>query len=278
MNKKMLGICLAAAVSSIGCLAGATAVATNNSQIEARADVLSDNGPFVRLWVASDLLNQISNGNGYPVLWIHKGNETVYTTAVNSESGKAQPNLYQLPTQSHRNFWYFDIPFSNDLIGSTVTAQRYVGAANTTNFADQSFESCANSVLYLWGWQDNSGKQGTWSVGQSGIGTVDSPTTHMAATALSGLYACSSSDYNGFGGIDTFAKTWIISNSEFTTNTSEWTWKLTAYGDMDTDLDKQTIMDYADGADWTNPSTEKERSIDAYSKLMAMVERFSLMA
>lgn len=263
MNKKMLGICLAAAVISTGTLGGVVASeVADRSLMAANALENSDSNTCgnIRFWVSSDMSNPL--GSGYaPVLWFHGYGNIDFAPSVTeaksvintAEKGDREPN--------GRQYWYIDVPYVDGLEEAQLTLQIFDTSTKAHNKTTSTFktEDCINKVLYIW--KD-------WNT--ASIGPVASISYEMAATALDGLYSCSGSEFNGYKALEKFSETFIWKDYDLRNSGDNSNWRVVGY------LHDAYCTDYADGALWTDPNTPRDTSVNAQVKLDELVQRYEL--
>lgn len=125
MNKKMLGICLAAAVISTGTLGGVVASEVADRSllgVDAELETTGTTYGNVRLWTTldkADANNAWASGAGYLALWIHEAQENmgsweyvaqpsgVVWNSCEADFGYADVNN---GWGTYRPYWYYDIP------------------------------------------------------------------------------------------------------------------------------------------------------------------------
>ena len=312
MNKKMLGICLAAAVISTGTLGGVVASeVAGRSLLEANAEVDTTGNTygFVRLWSSFDKTDANwlwASGAGYFTLWIHDGE-----SSMGSWEHVAQPNGVVWNScesdfgysdvnggwGTYRPYWYYDIPASvfeehehfyltvqyyketgnqYDSNASTFNGS-YSNDANIGNYhvlferqddgrykrSNSDEEYLDNSVMFVWGGAKEY-HTGSFNNSQNAIDSS------IAALALEGLNTCSNSSVNGYEAIPHFGQTFLWTVDEAGAFTG---WKDSAGEGGKNGLSSQTIDDYDPslGADGSWNTAEKDSTVNAYDKLLAMV-------
>lgn len=229
MNKKMLGICLAAAVISTGTLGGVVASeVAGRSLLEANAEVDTTGNTYgdVRFWFSSDPAAPL--GNDYvPKIWFHNGSDIDF--AADLESTISVWNS----AENYRQYWYVDVPYVQGLEDATGTIQVF-HANGEFNNESKSFtvSELLNKVVFIY--QD-------WSkAGIAGCGRTD---VNLAALALGGLYSCSGSEINGYNAIETLSETWIWNDYDLRETGGSENWKTSGM------LRDVSCKDFADGAD-----------------------------
>ena len=296
MNKKMLGICLAAAVISTGTLGGVVASeVAGRSLLEANAEVDTTGNTYgnVRLWVTDEELldfreNSTINNKWkmqFPVLWFHDqessstSEETQFVIRPTAQYANLAQN-YPNTNGNGRLYWYFDISYESyeTIIDNDwyLTVQVYDCAWLNGEGNDNPIETLyERGWYYIWASQthrldkahdpinqviflwNNDSDQLDWSTGSINDSNIPNVVdASLAALALEGLYTCSSSQINGYGALETIGSTFL--------------WNADKTPKVNGSLNGVNIEDYANNADWKNPETERLTAVNALAKYEAL--------
>ena len=226
----------AGAVASIGWKETLETHATSS-----QGDVIANDK--ARIWIGYDTSNPFysyADANTGIRLWIHStsagGEEHVYGTI----SGE-----YDNVAESNRRYDYFDVDLSDYTNEWYMTVQKFQGGSwKAATNPIQLTSSNAFKVYYVnadWSWDQTAG-----TVSAGAVSSVDAG---MAAKALGGMHACSSSAINGYNAFPNFNSTFVKSGE---------TWKTVG------ELSDYTINDFAYGD--TSYSGDANVETNAYEK------------
>lgn len=257
MNKKMLGICLAAAVISTGTLGGVVASeVADRSLLGAKAEIDTSGSTYgdYRFWFGSNKgTDYFFDGTNYLTIGIDVYENGVSGSAV--YSAEYDPSEYlRIANQCEegeekKNPIYYAIDIDAKYASPAYDFEiRRVYNNETTDWSGRFHLDTLNQVLYLF---DNNG----WMKGHS-FGTVSSCESELAAAALEGLYTCSSSEINGYGAFEEIGKTFL--------------WNNDYVSKVNGSLSEVTIKDYANNAAWQDPTTERSTDINSLVKYDAL--------
>lgn len=258
MNKKMLGICLAAAVISTGTLGGVVASeVADRSLLGAKAEIDTEATTYgnIRFWFSSD--PEAPFGDAYfPKIWFH--NDSGMSFASELKNTHSVMNS----AENNRKYWYVDVPYVDGLENATGTIQVFhsndVWNNNSSSFA---VSDLINKVIYVHKvWDD------------AGVDVCGRTDVNVAALALEGLYTCSGSSLNGYNAIETFSETWIWKDYDLRDTGGSENWRTSGM------LNAVSCQDYAFGADWKDSSTSRDTSINAQTKLDTLVAMHEMYA
>lgn len=147
MNKKMLGICLAAAVISTGTLGGVVASeVADRSLLGARAEIDASSATYgnVRFWITSDSNTPL--GDSYvPKIWFHDGASIDFATDLQNTTSVWNAG------ENYRQYWYVDVPYVDGLENATGTIQIFK-SDGTWNNESGSFtvSDFLNKIVFVW--------------------------------------------------------------------------------------------------------------------------------
>ena len=251
MDKKMLGVCLVAAVIATGTLGGVVASeVADRSLLAANAQVDTSSSTYgnVRFWISSDPNNSLGD-SFFPKIWFHGYQNIDFATDVNCTFTVINES------ENNRKYWYIDVPYVEGLENATGTVQIFNSNGNydkdSGSFTVSEF---LNKIVFIW--ED-------WS--KASIGGCSSTNVNVAALALAGLYTCSGSEINGYNAIETLSETWIWNDYDARESGGSANWKTSGR------LSDVYCQDYADGADWKDSATPRNTNVNAQSKLDALV-------
>lgn len=260
MNKKMLGICLAAAVISTGTLGVVVASEVGNQSfmpVSAEVDQSGKTYGKYRLWIGSnsagDYFYDPAIGNLSIGIDIYQAG--VAAAAIESYVFAPEDYFKAVNSPESATAFYYAVDIDAKYCSSAydIEIKRMEGMTTHTWSGKFNFDRL-NEIIYLWN-TNNSGDQWNYMKGHS-FGSLSVASKDIAAKAIEGLYTCSSSPINGYGAFDRVGGTFL--------------WDTNKQSKIDGSLSGYEILDFSNNAAWQDSATERSTPTDVVTKYNAL--------